>query len=118
MSKFKEKEKKVYRKEYPIYSNQELRELEKDLEKYRITKTLSNGEVISYCDTVQYLVAEGAMRDERTVRDIPKYEELQDKLGQLNNLQKKTEYAKKMEVEQLAKNMQVEDAPSLDDLDF
>ena len=108
MSKFQKTEKKVFKKEYPVYSNQELRELEKDLEKYRVNKTLSNGEKISYCDTVLFMIAEGGMSDPNTVRDITKYQLLQDKLEQLGRLAHRTEYAKKMEVEQLAEKMKIE----------
>ena len=106
MSKFTPKE-KVFKKIIPVYSNIELRELEKELEKYRIHKTLSTGEEITYCDTTKYLIKEGAMINENMIRDRIKYEELREKLDQLNNLQRKTDYAKRMKVEQLAENMEI-----------
>jgi hypothetical protein len=134
MSKFnKEKEKKeAY--EFPEYTVVDFMELEKELEKYRITKTLNNGEVISYCDDQMYLMDQGALSrtgavvvtgfetkfnskgEPYTFIDYPtKYAILQDKLEKFSywkGRKEKTEKANKKSLDQqsagLANEMKVD----------
>ena len=114
MSKREEKiSKQVY--EFPEYTVVDFMELEKELEKYRITKTLSNGEVISYCDEHMYLVDQGALSRTGAVVvtgyetkynskgepyssiDYPtKYLILQDKLEKYGKWKDKKEYVEKI----------------------
>ena len=133
MSKREEKEaKQAY--EFPDYTVVDFMELEKELEKYRITKTLSDGKVISYCDDQMYLMDQGALSRTGAVIvtgfetkfnskgepysscDYPtKYALLQDKLEKFNywkGKKEKVELANKKSLEQesagLANEMKVD----------
>lgn len=90
------------------YTNQELREFEKELKPFRVKKTLRDGYKAEYTDFEAYLVHKrvlviphgyksGSVVESR----IHEYQELNDKYEQLKKLKRKTEFAKAKEVEQL-----------------
>jgi len=97
--------KKKYELEYPTYSNETLRELEKEInEKYNRFKTVKDHE--------QWLIDNGGLTPELAViyteaKPI-KYQILQDKLEKLQRLQRKTSWAKKQEMIRLADTYKVD----------
>ena len=120
MSKYKQQEELV-KFEFPIYSKEDLRIFGEELEKYRITKMTSRGEV-NYIDTDRYLKDQGALSEHGAVIvtghryvknklgepypicDIPcTYEIYQNKIEQWLNQKAKKDYAQKMELKELEK---------------
>lgn len=112
--------------EFPEYSKEELKELENELENYKITKTLSSGEIITFYDDDSYLKDNGALSiigdvfvtgyetrynikgEPYSWCDYPtKYEVLRDKIEKLYKLQGKREYAVKMNTKNIVENMQI-----------
>lgn len=106
MSKFKQ-EQEVKVSKYPIWSNQELREFEKELEAFRVHKKLKSGEAITYIDFDAYLISVGALSKDGAVKIFNLYKEtdiclwlvLSDKYDQLGMLKMKTQFAKRKELE-------------------
>ncbi len=103
MNNRKEKE-EVTKYEYPIYSPEEIREKEKDLENYRITKTIIEKGVeveISFYDETKWMQDNGALGKHGGIimgDSLPnQYEILRNKLTQVYKYQHKREYAQKMQ---------------------
>ena len=118
MSKFiKDQEAEETLPRLPEYTNADLRQFEKELEKYRYT----NSRGVSLIDYEKYLRDQGALTETGAVIvrnfkmskcfkhpdcfypscDITQYEILSDKIDKLLSLQFKTEFAKRMEIENL-----------------
>lgn len=89
---------------YPRFEDSQLREFKDYLEKFRITKTLSNGEECTYIDELQWLIKEGAIGKKGGIilgTDRPnKYQLCMDKIKQLNNYYKRKAYGKRMAIEE------------------
>jgi predicted secreted acid phosphatase len=116
MTKQKEKpEPKVY----PTYIAKDFFQMEAELEKFAIDKEMKkkNGtmEMVHFVPTKgvqQWYIDNGALsnREDWTVRDIPKFQELQEKMDQYNTWQRRREFAQKKELEgleELSKSMQI-----------
>jgi hypothetical protein len=123
MSKFKKEEEyseEISKKRFPEYSNQELREFEKEVEKYRVEKEDKKGKY-TYIDFWKYLQDQGAISKDNAIQitgfkyvkchehkdcekiecDLPIYEILNDKWRQLCKLRGRTEYAKAQDLKSL-----------------
>jgi uncharacterized protein YccT (UPF0319 family) len=96
----------------------QLYEFEKELEEFRVNKTLSNGKKVSYIDFDLYLIKENAINkkgaiiipESITIRDggsisgfteTPRYMVLSDKIKQFQSWKAKKEYAEKQKLKQL-----------------
>lgn len=128
MSKFKDKTKdEIPAFQYPIYSPEELRVLEKELEDYKITKTITEkgkDVEITFYDETKWMQDNGGLGKNGGVilgNSLPiKYEILKNKLSQLYKKQSKREYAIKMqniETDEAVRNLKVEDNRNLITLD-
>ena len=94
---------------YHDYTNQELREFEKELEVYKITKTLENGIVISIYDELRWYKDNGGLGINGGVilGDSPvKFEVLRHKLWSLYKAQGRREYAQKMNAQETKKDVE------------
>lgn len=117
------------------YSKEELKELERELESYKITKNF-DGKDYTFYDEDRFYKDNGALsktgaividdynsyKGEITYKRPIKYIELREKMEQLNKLQGKREYAQKMhdkEIEEnlksLEENMQVVNETKVDE---
>lgn len=137
MPKIKKETLKKEKYEFPEYSNEELREFEKEMESYKITKTLDCGDEVIFYDEDKYLKDNGALNEngdvmvtgwheeENMKNDYyypvcdypPKLELITNKLEQLYKLQGRTEYAKKMELDglkELSEKMKIQNLPSVE----
>ena len=102
---------------FPDYSNQELRVFEKEMEAYRVNKTDARG-AYTYIDLWKYLQDKGAVKNNAIqvtgfkylkchlhkdcsypTCDQPLYEVINDKWNQLCKLQGRTEFAQKKAIE-------------------
>jgi len=104
------------------YSSKEFFDLERELEKYKETKSLPIKKGSLEREDVTFVTTKGlqrwyidngglADREEWTVCNIEKYKELQDKMEQYNNWQRRRDYAQKKELEgleELSKTMQID----------
>lgn len=104
MSKFKEEKKEIQVYQYPIYSTEEIRETEKELENYRVTKTITEKGVdvkISFYDETKWMQDNGVLGKYGGIimgDSLPnQYEILRNKLTQVYKYQHKREYAQKMQ---------------------
>lgn len=110
MSKHKKVKEEVEEVVYNKLSDQELAEFNLVMEKYRIHKTLSDGEKITYCKWENWLVDQGAMgsgkgmyQGQYYITNVTKYEELRNKIDQWLSWRGRREYGKKMGDQQLDK---------------
>jgi hypothetical protein len=90
------------------YTKEELRAFHKELEVYRITKTVA-GQKCSYIDFDKYLIAKGALVRQSggygpaiLEPKIALYEELTDKWDQLRDMLNKKAFAEAKRLEELA----------------
>lgn len=90
-----------------IYTKEELRAFETELEKvYRVHKTAA-GQQLSYIDFDQYLIDKRACVRQQppygvAICNVPLFQELTAKFEQLKDLRSKRAYAKQKELEELA----------------
>ncbi len=94
------------------FTNTECREFLKQLEPYRVRKTLTNGEKVSYIDFDQYLVdqrvvvrVEGYSAVSIVESKVGAYEQLVEKWGQANRYSNRVQYAKKADMESLQETL-------------
>lgn len=87
---------------YKVYTDEELATFNLSLEKYRIHKTLSTGEKISYIKWENWLLSEGAYAQGKRgyegqyhINDVEKYRELRDKLDQWDQWRTRRDFGKK-----------------------
>jgi len=121
---------------FPEYSKDELKELEIELENYRITKSF-NGTDYTFYDEEKYYLDNGAKNKYGAIIvtgycqkwnhnanppyqyswcDYPsKYEVLRDKIEKLYKIQGKKEYAIKKSLENLVENMQIVNETKVDE---
>lgn len=104
------------------YTSKDFFDLDRELEKYKETKSLPikkgsiEREDVIFVTTKgiqRWYIDHGALSDkeEWTICNIPLYKELQDKLEQYDNWQKRRTYAKKKELEgleELSQTMQID----------
>ncbi len=117
--------KKVEEKEpvyYKVYSDEELSQFNSYLEKYRVTKTLSTGDEVSYIKWEKWLVDEGAYcmgqggySHQFYIENVHLYRELRDKLDQWSRWSFRKDFGRKMadrqldvEAEKVAESMVVD----------
>jgi len=92
------------------YTSKEFFDLERELEKYKETKLLPIGKGSKELEEVTFVTTKGLQKwyidngglsntEEWTVLDIYKFKELQDKMEQYDNWQKRRSYAIKKELE-------------------
>lgn len=128
MSKFKKEVLEKEKYEFPEYTKEQLKEFERELESYKITKNIQ-GKDYTFYDEEKYMVDNNAKNKYGAVIvtgycqktnwtanppyqysfcDYPaKYEIIKDKIEQLYKMQGKKEYAIKKSLESLEENMQV-----------
>lgn len=105
---FNKQQKDERRKELnlPIYNGKDFHILEDELEKYTIERNLTiAGEtrMVKYVPKdglTQWYADNGATTEDFSIKDIPKFKLLQDKLNQYYDWLRRKEYAIKMQAEQ------------------
>lgn len=106
--------------EMPQWSDADLAEFDREMEKYRYEYTLRNGEVIRPIDEKKFHVDQGSMNAEGAViiRDMeirPRYEILEDKLRQWKAWKGRKEFGQKqrdIQLGNLAEKMRIDPGPS------
>lgn len=109
MTKQKEKSEPIV---YQTYSSKEFFDLERELEKYKETKSLlinfesKEREDITFVTTKglqKWYIDNGALsdKDDWTIYNIPKYKELQNKLEQYENWQRRRSFAQSKGLESI-----------------
>lgn len=91
------------------YSKDELKQFERELETYKVTKNIQ-GKDYTFYNEEQYMKDNNALSKNGAViigNDRPiKYEILKDKFQQLYKLQGRREYAQKMHEKELEENLE------------
>lgn len=104
MGKIQKKQEERIEKVYPTYSARDFFEIKAELEKYAIDKELVGRDGIKKMyhfvpvEGVQkWYIEKGALSDrsEWTIKDIPLYKELQEKMEQYDKWCRRVEYAQK-----------------------
>ena len=94
---------------FPEYTNSELKEMEKELQNYKITKTLSNGEEVTFYDEQKFFINKRVLSKNGAIMMVGSekypvpYALLKDKLDKLYGLERKRQYARKKELEERQK---------------
>ena len=113
---------------YQEYTSKDFFDLDREFEKYKETVSLPvkfGSEEREDCTFVttkglqRWYIDNGALsnKEEWTICNIPKYKELQNKLEQYDNWQRKKEYAIKMDLkekEKMVEQIQIKDIPNVE----
>lgn len=119
-----QKEKNIV--EYPVYSAKDFFALQAELSEYEIEKELpkigggfEKVKFIPVSGIQKWLIKEGALsdREEWTIKDIPLYRELQNKLEQYTYWCRRREYAQNQSLQEYS-NMATETIAIIDDIPF
>lgn len=106
--------------EKPVYTSKDFFDMERELDKFAIDKEFKKKDgtmqMIHYVPTdglKQWYIEKGGLsnREAWTVLDIPKFQELQEKMDQYNNWCRRREFAQKKDLEgyeELAESMHIE----------
>jgi hypothetical protein len=127
MGKIYEREKEKYVTNYPVYTARDFFRIKEELNKFAIDKEfIIKGEkkmihFVSASGLQKWYIEKGALSDkeEWTVKNIPLFRELQDKIDQYNNWERRRDYAIKNSdeggyqglVEGMDLNLSIDDIP-------
>ena len=112
--------------EYPTYSAKDFFALQTELEEYAIDKelpkldrTMEMVHFVPVSGIQKWLIKQGALanREDWTVKDIPLYKELQNKLEQYTNWCRRREYAQNQSLQEYS-DMATETIVIADDIPF